>query len=155
KTSIHTGKGRHLYFRYPLGLDIRNAQDRDDVPGIDWRGNGGYVCAPPSEHPDGGNYAWRSDSASEFDDAPDWVIKLVTSKSREAKSPEVYCALIDQAHQGSDCRRAIAKLYGYLVRRYVDPFVALKIAYLVDEQRNEPPLGHAEVTRICNDIANR
>ena len=43
-----TGKGRHIYFRWPQGLEIRNFQHRDDVPGIDVRGNGGYVLAPPS-----------------------------------------------------------------------------------------------------------
>lgn len=43
-----TGKGRHIYFRWPQGLEIRNFQHRDDVPGIDVRGNGGYVLAPPT-----------------------------------------------------------------------------------------------------------
>lgn len=83
-TGEHTGRGLHFYYRYPLGLDVRNAQDRDDVPGLDWRGNGGYVCAPPSLHPDGGNYAWSTDSADSFADAPEWLLDLVTNNSRAA-----------------------------------------------------------------------
>ena len=59
------------------------------------------------------------------------------------------------AHDGSHRGSAVARLYGYLVRRYVDPVMALSIARLFDEQRNEPPLGRAEVDRICNEIADR
>src|SRR5262249_1106966 len=73
KTGVHTGKGLHIYFRYPLGRDIRNTEHHADAPGIQVRSNGGYVCAPPSAHPDGGNYAWSIDSAGEFADVPDWL----------------------------------------------------------------------------------
>ena len=42
--------GRHLFFRYPNGYDIgiHKAQDDDRWPGVDIRGNGGYVAAVPS-----------------------------------------------------------------------------------------------------------
>ena len=42
--------GRHLYFRYPQGYDIgiHKAPSGGQWPGIDIRGNGGYVAAPPS-----------------------------------------------------------------------------------------------------------
>jgi hypothetical protein len=36
-----TGKGRHLYFRWPNGSVIRNKQVNPNMPGIDVRGNGG------------------------------------------------------------------------------------------------------------------
>src|SRR5262245_48614767 len=45
-----TGKGRHLYFRWTSGILIRNKQVNPNMPGIDVRGNGGYVLAPPSIH---------------------------------------------------------------------------------------------------------
>ena len=76
-----TGKGRHLYFRWPLGTEIRNTQTRDDIPGLDVRGNGGYVCAPPSIHPSGRVYAWSVDSTDEFADAPEWLLELVTNRA--------------------------------------------------------------------------
>jgi hypothetical protein len=161
KTGVHTGKGLHLYFRYPLGLDIRNAQDRDDVPGLDWRGNGGYVLAPPSVHPDGGVYAWSVDSADTFADAPDWLLKIVTEKRLDsdgkpiARSAEAWRTFIDTENKDSQRDNAIASLYGHLVRKYVDPRIALSIARLFDETRNTPPLGQAEVDRICDGIANR
>jgi hypothetical protein len=161
KTGVHSGPGLHLYFRYPLGLDIRNAQDRDDLPGIDWRGNGGYVAVPPSEHPDGGFYAWSVDSADTFADAPDWLIKIVTNRHAGsngkpiARRAEAWRTFIDAEHEGSDRGKAIASLYGHLVRKGVDRLIALSIARILDETRNKSPLGRAEVDRICEDIANR
>lgn len=52
-----TGRGgSHLYFRY----------DKDDIgnrtgilEGVDVRGEGGYVIAPPSIHPNGTEYTWE------------------------------------------------------------------------------------------------
>lgn len=154
-----TARGRHLYFRYPLGVDIRNAQDRDDMPDV--RGNGGYVLVPPSVHPSGRVYAWSVDSAGEFAVAPDWLVEIVTNRGASsngepiARSPESWRTFIDQDHDGSHRDRAVAQLYGYLVRHYVDPWMALSITYMFDELRNKPPLGHGEVFRICNDIADR
>jgi hypothetical protein len=58
------GGGRHLYWRWrPDGREIRNFQCRDDLPGFDVRGEGGFVVAPPSIHPSGRAYAWSVDSA--------------------------------------------------------------------------------------------
>ncbi len=154
---VITAKGRHIYFRYPPGVDIRNAQDRDDMPDV--RGNGGYVLVPPSVHPSGRAYCWSVDSADSFADAPEWLVELVTKRHTGgepiAHSPEYWCGFVDREHDGSHRSKAVAQLFGYLVRRYVDPIMALALARLVDEQRHKPPLGGAEVDRICNDIADR
>src|SRR3990170_8888798 len=53
---VKTGKGDHAYCKYQEG--IRNFQKRDDLPGIDLRGEGGYVVAPPSIHKSGKVYEW-------------------------------------------------------------------------------------------------
>lgn len=50
--------GLHLYFKYPTDCDIGNRAALCGIKGIDVRGEGGYVVAPPSEHPDGGRYEW-------------------------------------------------------------------------------------------------
>lgn len=52
-----TGRGgAHLYFHYK-GNDIRNRTKI--LPGVDIRGEGGYVVAPPSIHPNGTEYQWE------------------------------------------------------------------------------------------------
>jgi len=53
---VQTGRGTHIYCR-PLGqmprtLKLHDAKNR----GIDIKGEGGYVIAPPSTHPDGSRY---------------------------------------------------------------------------------------------------
>ena len=65
-----TGKGRHCYFRMGKHGDVRNSAGQI-APGLDIRGSGGYVLAPPSVHPNGRAYAWSVDSADEFADAPE------------------------------------------------------------------------------------
>jgi hypothetical protein len=60
---VKTGKangerGLHCYFRVPEGLEIRNRARLAGYDGIDLRGDGGYVVAPPSLHASGVRYEW-------------------------------------------------------------------------------------------------
>lgn len=54
--SLTGGGGRHLYFRHP-GEHCPNRVGLE--PGLDLRGDGGCIVAPPSIHPSGRAYAWR------------------------------------------------------------------------------------------------
>ena len=49
------GGGIHLFFRYPRGTEIRNSAGLLG-PGLDVRGEGGYVVVPPSRTQ--GSYEW-------------------------------------------------------------------------------------------------
>lgn len=51
------GGGLHIYLRQP-GFEIRNSAGI--APGVDIRGDGGLVVAPPSRHVSGGLYEWIS-----------------------------------------------------------------------------------------------
>jgi hypothetical protein len=80
--TVKTGKGQHYYFRYPAGYTVRNLAGRsvhgEILPGIDHRGDGGYVVAPPSIHPDGMAYEWIvSPWQTTLADAPAWLLELV------------------------------------------------------------------------------
>lgn len=55
--TVRTPRGRHLYFIYPAGTVIRNSASKI-APGVDIRGEGGYVLCPPSIHPTGTSYGW-------------------------------------------------------------------------------------------------
>ena len=62
-----TGRGGyHLYYQYD-GTDIKNRTGILD--GVDVRGEGGYVIAPPSMHPNGTEYQWE-DAPDEIELAP-------------------------------------------------------------------------------------
>ena len=54
---VETGKGYHIYFRTPKPVGCRSFRDI----GVDIRGEGGYVLAPPSVHPSGKEYTFKTD----------------------------------------------------------------------------------------------
>ena len=71
--SITGGGGRHVYFAHPGGV-IRNRTNIE--PGIDLRGDGGCIVAPPSVHPSGKRYRWKKGHAPEdiqLARLPDWL----------------------------------------------------------------------------------
>ena len=57
------GGGLHLFYASPPNVRVANTSGRlpgvaPRLPGIDLRGDGGYVVAPPSVHASGGRYRW-------------------------------------------------------------------------------------------------
>ena len=64
--------GRHLFFRYLADREIRNKQNI--MPGLDVRGEGGYVVIPPSVHETGQTYVWIS--TLEPDHCPDPMLTV-------------------------------------------------------------------------------
>ncbi len=79
-----TGKGRHYYFLQPSEQRIRNTAGRL-ATGIDTRGDGGYVVAPPSVHPDGTVYAWESTAPPAA--FPDWMVVLLAKPEPKVVTP--------------------------------------------------------------------
>ena len=74
---IATGKGCHLYFKYPSALSVIKNRVRF-VEGIDVRADGGYIVAAPSVHPSGRKYqVSRPINFSELEELPDWLLKLI------------------------------------------------------------------------------
>lgn len=82
--------GRHLYFRAPTELQLRNTAG-DLGPLIDTRASGGYVVAPGSTAP-GGAYELYDDS--EPAELPGWLVQALAAKpSVELSAPdEIACA---------------------------------------------------------------
>lgn len=78
---VKTSNGRHVYF---AADGLRNGVDvHPMLNGVDLRGEGGYVVAPPSIHPDGTMYEWAvSPSKKRFAPLPMWV-KALNSKQRD------------------------------------------------------------------------
>lgn len=66
-----TSGGRHYFYNAPPG-GINNSAGRLG-PGLDVRGNGGYVVAAPSITP-AGAYEWLGNWAIDLEDWPEWLI---------------------------------------------------------------------------------
>ena len=75
------GGGEHFYFKHP-GTDIKNREAVSGV-GVDFRADGGVIILPPSMHPSGARYEWLVSIDKVLADIPDWLSKLVTSKSSQ------------------------------------------------------------------------
>jgi hypothetical protein len=73
---------RHLYFRWPEGLTIKNATNVP-APGLDVRGDGGMVIAPPSLR-NGKAYRWVCEA--EIAKAPAWLLELIAAPKQDKPS---------------------------------------------------------------------
>lgn len=73
QTRTHrTGSGGlHVLFLMPEGLDLRNTASKI-APGVDTRGNGGYIVVPPSVHETGAIYEVEDDW--DIAPMPQWVV---------------------------------------------------------------------------------
>jgi len=86
------GGGRHLYFAHP-GHEVRNDAGRRLGPGLDVRGDGGQVIAPPSMHASGQRYEFELSSG--WPDRvlvaplPGWLDELLSSSQAPAPTREV------------------------------------------------------------------
>lgn len=81
---VLTGSGgRHLYFTSPI--EIRNDAGRHLGAGVDIRGEGGQVLAPPTVHPNGRRYEVEASSPSYVTVAPAWLIDLLNPPAPEPR----------------------------------------------------------------------
>jgi Bifunctional DNA primase/polymerase, N-terminal/Primase C terminal 1 (PriCT-1) len=149
-----TARGRHLFFRCP-DKPIRNSAGKI-APGIDVRGDGGYVVAPPSVHPSGKSYAWSVDSATTFASAPVWLLEIIAEKGAgTAKDVAEWRELVRDGVTEGERNDGIARLCGHLLRRRIDPIDCCQLMQAWNIARCLPPLDPAEVATIVNSICGR
>jgi len=77
--------GRHLFFLMPK-RDIRNKQSFR--PGLDIRGNGGYVLVAPSVHPNGRSYNWPYGDSDPAVKAPEAFLDVICPLQEPVTPPE-------------------------------------------------------------------
>jgi len=150
---ISGGGGRHLYFKMPDGYDIRSSASTVGDK-IDVRGTGGYIIAPPSIHPSGRSYEWSVDSADDFIDAPDWLLKLVVQRPsyKRAQSQADWKKLLQGVSEGSRNQSA-ARLAGKLFRHRLDSEFVLYLLASWNDSRCKPPLSNDELYNVFISIA--
>ena len=142
--------GEHYWFRPVAGL--RNSARRIG-PGIDTRGDGGYVVVPPSVV-NGRRYTVSVDAGPAIAAAPDWLIGLARHPAPQAARRNEWSDAAGFIPEGQR-NHTLTHLAGMLLRRYVDADVVLALMQSHNQARCKPPLADRDVTRIVNSIAGR
>ncbi|MCL6478502.1 MAG: bifunctional DNA primase/polymerase [Peptococcaceae bacterium] len=155
---VSTGKGWHLYFQHP-GQPASNATALGGIKGLDVRGDGGYVVAPPSIHPSGRQYRWikgRSPGDLPLAPCPTWLLELLARREKAIPAPDGV-GWVERLLQGvPEGQRddACTRLAGhYLGKGLPEPEVlALLRAW---NQQNRPPLPDRDLEKCVRSVAAR
>lgn len=152
-TAITGSGGKQLFFKHTGETNKRTSTDHQ---GLDSRGEGGYVVAPPSLHPSGMKYRWASGNIPNSSVLPIWpkglLEKTVCSTTvTQGSDPWIIKAL---AGVGSgDRHRTLIRLACYLIPRHHYDIVRQN---LIDwNTKNSPPLPETEVIKQLNDLTGR
>ncbi|MHA1565036.1 MAG: bifunctional DNA primase/polymerase [Alphaproteobacteria bacterium] len=147
------GGGRHIYFLHP-GDVIRNKVGL--ATGIDLRGDGGLVVAPPSVHPSGRSYTWevsRHPDETPLATMPLWLQSLASDDEVHPGHPMAHWrSLVRSGVPEGERNNTIASLTGHLLWHGVDPQVALELLLCWNRMRCRPPLADDEVARTVESI---
>lgn len=146
------GGGRHLYFR-PAGGSMRNRVGI--ATGLDIRGEGGYVVAPPSIHPSGQKYQWICGHAPTTDmlaAIPPWLLGHDVATEHGGHPLAYWRSLIrDGVSQGTR-NNSIASLTGRLLWHDLDPEMITELLLCWNKIRCRPPLSDSEVVATVESI---
>ena len=142
--------GRHLWFRYPAGHNLRNSESRLG-PWLDVRANGGYVCCPPSVT-EKGSYQWEAGHLPEETPLAElpgaWLDRLLSGTGR---SPGERFTLPDMVCEGS--RNATLFKYGASLRaKGMSPSRIRAELLRVNRERFSPPLDEAEADSVFDHL---
>ncbi len=147
------GGGRHLYYAHPgRALGNRVAVS----PGIDVRGDGGCVVAPPSVHSSGRRYTWvegRGPDEIALAALPVHFFALAGAPAPSDRSAGHWRRLIREGMAEGQRNNTIASLTGHLLRRDVDLDVVHELMIAWNRTHCRPPLPDSEVAQVVQSIA--
>jgi len=149
--TIRTGSGGlHLWYKYKTA-GVRNTTALAGYQGIDVRGQGGYVVAPPSLHRSGHRYE-ASDDAT-IVDAPVWLIELAAKKA-SASQPLTDGQLLPEGERDA----TLASLAGTMRRRgftqaAIEAALREENKRCVDDQGRPKPLPDSDIVKIAKSVS--
>ena len=147
------GGGRHLYYAHP-GPVVPNRVAMH--PGIDLRGDGGCVVAPPSVHPSGRRYEWvagRDPDRQPLAWPPVHFFGRGAAQALPGHSLSHWRRLVREDIVPGQRNNTIASLTGHLLRHAVDVEVARELMLAWNRSHCRPPLPDDEVAQVVASIA--
>jgi hypothetical protein len=146
-----TGRGRHRYYRIPKGA---RARSRKLAPGLDFKGDGGYVATPPSVHPGGARYRWVP-GHSEIAPLPEYLIEAEPtpqpSRRRDPSTIGLDTGPIPEGSRDNTLARIAGRLHDGT--RSLDDLTAELLE--INTQRCDPPLSDQQVLKVARSIHGR
>jgi putative DNA primase/helicase len=145
---VVTGSGgAHYWFK--CGEPIRNSAGRLG-PGIDIRGDGGYVVAPPSRHESGRLYEWENDpDETPLAPAPTWLLERLREDKRRNGGAPKNATTIPHGERNA----ALTRMAGAMRRQGASEAEIVAALRVTNLERCAEPLDDAEVERISASVS--
>ena len=145
--SLTGGGGHHVLFKH--GEGVKNAADIK--PGIDVRGDGGYIVVPPSMHESGRSYAWEQSSRPEDVDIaewPRWLLALLPSRNGSTPPAPAVGEEIPEGRRNA----TFCSLAGTMRARDMSRG-AIEAALFEENKKCSPPLSENEIKKIAGSVS--
>jgi hypothetical protein len=145
---VKTSDGFHAYYKHPGGYIKNRTGDNALDSGVEVKGDGGYVMAVPSIHPDSGEsyeYILSPDDAG-IAICPEWLLKA----TREGSGTSSVC-LSGSIEEGT--RNNTLYAYGLTLKRDgLDDGSIHQALHFMNIKRCTPPLPDGEVDTIAGSV---
>lgn len=148
-----TGKGRRLLYQLPPGVQVVNHAFRrpgTEIEILRFMSGGGQVVLPPSIHPNGSTYTWKSLRGPDdlpLADAPEWLRGEGRPKTGDARRP-ADGELISEGGRNN----YLTSLAGAMRKRGADEAAILAALESTNQNRCDPPLADSEIQTIARSI---
>lgn len=150
---VHTPGGQHLYFAHP-GRPVPNRVRF--LPGLDIRGDGGFVVAPPTRL-EGGEGGWEEDAVSPLTlplpQLPSWLLEHLPEHTPSAVEPSRLASLFRGVPEG-ERHNALKTLVGHFIAKGIS-YPILKDILIAWNEKNTPPLEERELMEQLEDMWRR
>lgn len=153
--------GRHFLFQLPNGASPKIKCAAGVLPGVDIRGQGGYIVVAPSLHVSGRCYEWEISSRPgdvPVAPAPDWLLQFLRGtlpagpdgdETTQASAPPLPETLTEgRRHEW------LVSFAGTMRRRGAEPPEIEAALAAMNANRCVPPLPDAEVAAIARSMAH-
>lgn len=152
-----TGKGHHIFLKHP-GKKVPNGVRllSQGASGVDVRGDGGYVVAPPSVHGSGRRYEWVVSHITPVVECSLAALRLIfdRGKARELREPDWVSKAMRGVPEGqrNDMASRLAGHYLALTKGNISETLTILEAFA---EKCRPAMPLPELKSVVDSVARR